>query len=155
MCKSLGPVSFVIDDKISRLLTTRLYGWMDGWAAWSTHFRNRVQLGQSRCMGGLALDLRLSTSFYTFNEDGATLLMRRTGWARTNISHENGWNDIAWLYDWLVRYTYITFTRKVLCIPIFSNFNGGANVCTVLLQQLAKRPKYFEACTWKVIPQPP
>jgi hypothetical protein len=79
-----------------------------------------------------------------FNEDGAMLLMRRTGWARTNISHENGWNDIAWLYDWLVRYTYITFTRKVLCIPIFSNFKGGANVCTVLLQQLAKRPKYFE-----------
>ena len=108
MCKSLGPVSFVIDDKISRLLTTRLYGWMDGWAAWSTHFRNRVQLGQSRCMGGLALDLRLSTSFYTFNEDGATLLMRRTGWARTNISHENGWNDIAW-FLWLACQVHIHY----------------------------------------------
>ena len=55
-------------------------------------------------------DLRLSTSFYIFNEDGAMILMRRTGWARTNISHENGWNDIAWLNDWLVRYTCITFT---------------------------------------------
>jgi hypothetical protein len=59
---------------------------------------------------GRRLDRRLSTSFYIFNEDGAMLLMRRTGWARTNISHENGWNDIAWLYGWLVRYTYITFT---------------------------------------------
>jgi hypothetical protein len=65
---------------------------------------------KSRRMGGSALDLRLSTSFYNFNEDGAMLLMRRTGWARTNISHENGWNDIAWLYGWLVRYTYVTFT---------------------------------------------
>jgi hypothetical protein len=59
---------------------------------------------------GRRLDLRLSTSFYISNEDGAMLLMRRTGWARTNISHENGWNDIAWLYGWLVRYTYVTFT---------------------------------------------
>ena len=49
MFKSLGPVSFVIDDKISRLLTTRLYGWMDGWMdGWHgvLIFGNRVRLGQ-------------------------------------------------------------------------------------------------------------
>lgn len=37
-----------------------------------------------------------STSYHIFNEDGVMLLMRRTGWARTDISHGNGWNDIAW-----------------------------------------------------------
>lgn len=31
MFKSLGLVSFVIDDMISRLLTTWFYGWMGGW----------------------------------------------------------------------------------------------------------------------------
>jgi hypothetical protein len=71
---------------------------------------------------GRRLDLRLSTSFYNFNEDGAMLLMRRTGWARTNISHENGWNDIAWLYGRLIRYTYIYFHVKSSLYTKFLKF---------------------------------
>jgi hypothetical protein len=87
-------------------------------------------------MGGLALDLRLSTSFYTFNEDGATLLMRRTGWARTYTSHGNGWNDIAW-FLWLACQVHIHYfhVKKVLCIPIFSNLNDGSQRwrCAIVL----------------------
>jgi len=83
-------------------------------------------------MGGLALDLRLSISYYIFNEDGAMLLMRRTGWARTCISHGNGWNDIAW-FLWLACQVHIHLLsrEKVLCIPIFSNLNDGTNIGAV------------------------
>jgi hypothetical protein len=86
MFKSLGPVSFVIDDKISRLLTTRLYGW-DGWVAWSTHFQESGLAGAVMLHGWVGVG---SSAFFNFiqhfNEDGAMLLMRRTGWARTYIS---------------------------------------------------------------------
>jgi hypothetical protein len=62
MCKSLGPVSFVIDDKISRLLTTRLYGWMDGW------------------MGGME---------YSFSESGSTRTVTLHGWVGVGSSPFN------------------------------------------------------------------
>ena len=42
--------------------------------------------GSDAAWVGLALDLRLFNFIQHFNEDGAMLLMRRTGWARTYIS---------------------------------------------------------------------
>jgi hypothetical protein len=56
-----------------------------------------------------------------FNEDGVMLLMRRTGWARTNIWHGHGWNDLAWFHGGLVRYTSITSCEKVLLISTVLN----------------------------------
>jgi hypothetical protein len=62
-------------------------------------------------MAGMAL-VEDFHSICVFNEDGMMLLMRRTGWARTNIGHGNGRNDCAWLHGWLLRYTSITFNVK-------------------------------------------
>jgi hypothetical protein len=55
-----------------------------------------------------------------FNEDSMMWLMRRTGWARTNIWHGNGRNDCAWLHGWLVRYTSVTFNVTNLLRSIVS-----------------------------------
>ena len=56
--------------------------------AWSIHLRESGSTGTVTLHGvGWRWDLRFSTSYYNFNEDGAMLLMRRTGWARTYISH--------------------------------------------------------------------
>jgi hypothetical protein len=69
---------------------------MDGWVAWSIHFRESGSTGTVTLHGvGWRWDLRFSTSYHNFNEDGVMLLMRRTGWARTYISHGNGWNDMG------------------------------------------------------------
>jgi hypothetical protein len=73
-------------------------------------------------------------SFYTFNEDGVTLLMRRTGWARTYISHGNGWNDIAW-FLWLacqvhIHYFHVKglfvyqFSQISMTEPMFALYNS-------------------------------
>jgi hypothetical protein len=94
MCKSLGPVSFVIDDKVRFGCFTTEVVWMAGVEysfsgigfGWDSH----------AAWVGSAFGSPPFNFILHFNEDGAMLLMRRTGWARTNISHENGWNDIAW-----------------------------------------------------------
>src|SRR5271156_2726089 len=56
---------FIRDDKISRLLTTRLYGW-DGWVAWSTHFQESGLAGAVTLHGwGWRWIFAFSTSYNT------------------------------------------------------------------------------------------
>lgn len=108
MCQSLGFIPFVIKKEVAFAIYSIMYrclgvldfgsdGTMKGCAIW---------LGWPWCR---AFQLH---SIFLFNEDGMMWLMRRTGWARTNIWHGNGRNDRAWLHGWACQVYMNYFQRE-------------------------------------------
>jgi hypothetical protein len=134
---------------------TRLYGWMDGWmdgwVVWSTHFWESGSTRTVTLHGWLGVG-SLPFNFYILNEDGVMLLMRWTGWARTYISHGNGWNDIAWFlrlacqvhihYFHVKRFFVYQFLKSQCWKPTFALCNSTGQVT-------------WKTCTWKAVPRPP